>query len=342
MTTSLDFLPDRWHAGEVISDVAVLVYDGLSPFELGLLVEAFGTDRADEGLPVFDFAVCAPEPGLVATTGGFSIHVEHDLSRATEADLVCVPAMKTDDPVPPEVLDTLRVAHARGARILSVCSGAFVLGEAGLLDGIECTTHWRYTDALSARFPEAKVVPEVLYVDAGQVVTSAGTAAGLDACLHLWRQEFGAAAAGKVARRMVVPPQRDGGQAQFIKDPVPDCDAETLGGLLVWITEHLDEDLSVEALARRSLMSARTFARRFREETGTTPHSWVTRQRVIRAEQLLETTARSVDRIADDVGFSNAATLRHHFTRVRAVSPQQYRRMFCSVESADVEAEQAG
>lgn len=340
MTLSIDFLPDPWHAGRVISDVAVLVYDGLSPFELGLLVESFGTDRADEGLPVLDFAVCAPEPGLVSTSAGFSIHVEHDLSRAARADLVCAPAVKVDGPVPPAILDALRAAHARGARILSVCSGAFVLGEAGLLDGLECTTHWRYTDELSARFPEAKVVPEVLYVDAGQVVTSAGTAAGLDACLHLWRQEFGAAAASKVARRMVVPPQRDGGQAQFIKEPVPDCDAETLGPLLVWITEHLDEDLSVEALARRSLTSPRTFARRFREETGTTPHAWVVRQRVLRAEQLLETTDRSVDRIADDVGFGNAAALRHHFTRVRSVSPQQYRRMFSSAEPS--ETEQAG
>ncbi|MGZ4495309.1 MAG: GlxA family transcriptional regulator [Nocardioides sp.] len=322
----------------MITDVAVLAYDGVAPFELGVLCEAFGVDRSDDGLPRFDFAVCGVRAGVVASSGGFGIAVEHDLSRVASADLVAVPAMPRDVPVPGPVVEALRAAADRGARVLSVCSGAFALGEAGLLDDIECTTHWMYTRELATRFPRARVVPEVLYVDAGQVVTSAGTAAGIDACLHVWRQEFGAAAASKVARRMVVPPQRDGGQAQFIKDAVPDCDAETLGPVLTWMLEHLADDLSVEALARHASMSARTFARRFRDETGTTPHAWVTRQRVLRAEQLLETTERSVDRIADDVGFGNAATLRHHFTRARSVSPQQYRRMFCSVG----QAQQAG
>jgi transcriptional regulator GlxA family with amidase domain len=177
------------------------------------------------------------------------------------------------------------------------------------------------------------VVPEVLYVDADPVVTSAGSAAGLDASLHLWRKEFGAATAGQVARRMVVPPQRDGGQAQFIRSPVPDCDAETLGPLLTWITQHLHEPLDIETLAAHVAMSTRTFARRFRAETGTTPHAWVTRQRVLRAEELLERSDRSVDWVADEVGFGNAATLRHHFTRIRGVSPQQYRRTFsCSLD----------
>ena len=186
-------------------------------------------------------------------------------------------------PVPPEgVAEALQRVVARGARVLSVCSGAFTLGEAGLLDGRACTTHWRHTTELAERFPLAQVVPEVLYVDAGQVVTGAGTAAGIDACLHLWRQEHGSRVAGAVARRMVVPPQRDGGQAQFIARAVPDCEAETLGPLLTWIVEHLDEELGVDALARPALMSPRTFARRFREETGTTPHSWVTHQRVRR------------------------------------------------------------
>jgi transcriptional regulator GlxA family with amidase domain len=340
MTLPIDFLPELCHDGAVLTDVAVLVFDGVAPFELGVLCEAFGTNRSDEGLPVLDFAVCAARAGTVPSSAGFGVTVAHDLSRVASADLVAVPAMPHGAPPPPEILEALRAAHARGARVLSVCSGAFVLGEAGLLDDVECTTHWRHTAELAARFPRARVVPEVLYVDAGQVVTSAGTAAGIDACLHLWRQEYGAAAASKVARRMVVPPQRDGGQAQFIKEPVPDCDAETFGPLLLWITEHLDEDLSVEALARRSLTSPRTFARRFREETGTTPHAWVTRQRVLRAEQLLETTDRSVDRIADDVGFGNAAALRHHFTRIRSVSPQQYRRMFSAVPAS--EAQQAG
>ena len=212
--------------------------------------------------------------------------------------------------------------------MLSVCTGAFVLGQAGLLDGRACTTHWMHTDELAERFPRAEVRPGVLYVDEGTVVTSAGSAAGLDACLHLWREDHGAAVASAVARRMVVPPQRDGGQAQFIRSAVPSCDEETLGGLLVWMLEHLDEPLTVTSLARTASMSERTFARRFRAETGTTPHAWLTLQRVIRAEELLETTDLSVERVADAVGFGGAAALRHHFTRVRGLSPQQYRRQF--------------
>jgi transcriptional regulator GlxA family with amidase domain len=312
----------------MLKNVAALVYDGVAPFELGVLCEAFGIDRVDDGVPRLDFSICGPVVGSVPTSVGFSINVELGLDRVEEADLVCVPAMPRGGFVPDEVIKALRLAHDRGARILSVCSGAFVLGEAGLLDGRECTTHWRYTSELAERYPLAKVVPEVLYVDAGQVVTSAGTAAGLDATLHVWRQEYGAGVASAVARRMVVPPQRDGGQAQFITRAVPDCDVETLGPLLHWIVENLGEDLDVDTLARRSLMSPRTFARRFRAETGATPHAWVTNQRVLRAEQLLEQSDRSVEWIADEVGFGNAATLRHHFTRVRGLSPQQYRRRF--------------
>ena len=312
----------------MLTNVAALIWDGVAPFELGVLCEAFGIDRTEEGLPAIDFAVCGVTPGRVDSSIGFGVVADHGVERAAAADLVAVPAMKRDLPAPPEMVAALRAAYERGARILSVCSGAFALGEAGLLDGRECTTHWKYTAELAGRFPLARVVPEVLYVDAGQVVTSAGTAAGLDACLHLWRLEYGAAAAGKVARRMVVPPHRSGGQAQYIARPVPDCSAETLGPLLTWITEHLDEDLSVEALARRSHMSERTFARRFRAETGVTPHAWVTSQRVAAAEELLERTDQSVDWIADEVGFGNAAGLRHHFARSRGVSPQEYRRAF--------------
>jgi transcriptional regulator GlxA family with amidase domain len=327
------------HDGGVIENVAVLVYDGVAPFELGVLCEAWGTDRSDQGLPMFDFAVCADRRGPITTTGGFTVQADHGLDRVAEADLVAVPAVPRNAPVPGSVIDALRAAHDRGARVLSVCTGAFALGEAGLLDGRSCTTHWMYSQELAARFPKANVLPEVLYVDADPVFTSAGSAAGLDACLHLYRKEFGANVASMVARRMVVPPQRDGGQAQFIKSVVPDCDADTLGPLLTWIVENLQEPLSVEYLAARTNMSPRTFARRFRAETGTTPHAWITSQRVIRAEELLETTDRPVDWIAGDVGFGNAATLRHHFTRARGISPQQYRRTFsCS----DDETEQAG
>jgi transcriptional regulator GlxA family with amidase domain len=316
------------------SNVAVIAFDGVAPFELGVLCEAWGIDRREHGVPLIDFAVCAPQPGCIPTTMGFGLQVENDLSRAEQADLVCVPAQNRKGTMPDEVLDVLRATVDRGARVMSVCSGAFVLGEAGLLDGRGCTTHWMYTQELAERFPLAHVVPEVLYVDEDPVITAAGSAAGLDACLHLWRKEYGATIASAVARRMVVPPQRDGGQAQFIRSAVPECDAETLGPLLQWVTEHLDEPLSVDYLARESHMSPRTFARRFRAETGTTPHAWITAQRVLRAEELLETTDRPVDRIADDVGFGNAAALRHHFTRTRGVSPQQYRRMYCPAEAS--------
>ncbi len=312
-----------------------MIWDGVAPFEFGVVCEAFGLDRSDDGVPLLEFGICAPQPGLVRTSLGFGIEVVDGLGRLEEADLVCVPAMRRGDPLPDGVTEALWRAHDRGARLLTVCSGAFALGEAGLLDGRECTTHWKYTDQLSARFPEAKVVPEVLYVDSGQIITSAGTAAGLDACLHIWRQEYGAAVASAVARRMVVPPQRDGGQAQFISRPVPEIDAETLGPLLAWISAHLHEELDVDSLARQVLMSPRTFARRFRAETGATPYAWITAQRVRRAEEMLERTERPVEWIAGEVGFGNAAALRHHFTRVRGLSPQAYRRRFACGESAE-------
>ena len=312
----------------MLANVATLVYDGLSPFEFGIAYEAFGLDRSDDGVPVPDFAVCTPVPGEVRTIAGFGITVKHGLDRLAEADLVVVSAMGRGRDVPDGVAEALWAAYDRGARLLTFCSGAFTLGEVGLLDGQECTTHWKYTDELSRRFPEAKVIPEVLYVVSDRIITSAGTAAGLDASLHIWREEYGAGIASTIARRMVVPPQRDGGQAQFIARAVPDCDAETLGPLLEWIAGNLDEELSVETLARRSLMSPRTFARRFRDETGSTPHAWITQQRVLRAEELLEKTDRSVEWVARDVGFGNAATLRHHFLKVRGLSPQAYRRRF--------------
>ena len=313
----------------MLNNVAVIAFDGVAPFELGVLCEAWGVDRTAHGVPALDFAVCTKRPGRVSTSMGFGLDIEHDLSRADEADLVCVPALQRDWDIPTDVLDFLRATLDRGARVLSVCSGAFLLGEAGLLDGRGCTTHWMYTDELQQRYPRARVVPEVLYVDEDPVITAAGSAAGLDACLHLWRKEYGARVASMVARRMVVPPQRDGGQAQYIARAVPDCSAETMGPLLTWITKNLAEDHSVEALARRAHMSPRTFARRFRAETGSTPHAWVTNQRVIAAEELLESSDASIEWIASEVGFGNGATMRQHFARVRGISPQGYRQSFC-------------
>jgi transcriptional regulator GlxA family with amidase domain len=317
----------------MLTNVAVLAFDGVAPFELGVLCEAWGIDRTEHGVPRLDFDVCTRTPGYVQTSLGFGLQVEHGLDRAAQADLVCVPALQRSWAIPDDILAFLRDTVDRGARVLSVCSGAFLLGAAGLLDGRGCTTHWMYTDDLQAMFPRARVVPEVLYVDEDPVITAAGSAAGLDACLHLWRKEYGGRVASMVARRMVVPPQREGGQAQYIARAVPECSAETLGPLLTWITENLAEDHSVEALARRAHMSSRTFARRFRAETGATPHAWVTNQRVIAAEELLVGSDASIEWIASEVGFGNGATMRQHFSRVRGLSPQGYRQSFGVTDS---------
>ncbi len=315
-----------------LRNVAALVYDGVAPFELGVLCEAWGIDRSDTGGPTFDFAVCADRPGPVRTTMGFSLQVEHGLDRVAAAALVTVPAMPRQESAPAPVLDALRAAYQRGARILSVCLGAFTLAEAGLLDGRRCTTHWRYAAELAERFPALTVDPNVLYVDDDPVFTSAGSAAGLDACLHLIRKEFGARAAVSVARGMVVPPQRDGGQAQYVDSPVRPTTADTLQPLLAWMQQHLHEEMTVESLAARAAMSPRTFARRFRAETGTTPHQWITAQRLLLAERLLEDSNTPIESVAARVGFGNAATLRHHFAQARGTTPNAYRRTFACAD----------
>jgi transcriptional regulator GlxA family with amidase domain len=312
-----------------MQNVTVIVQDGAEPFGLGSLVEVWGEAyHPEDDNPVFDFKVCTPRPGRVTGRSDFDMFVERGLEATEDADLVCLSPKHGFLDHDPMVLEAVRAAYDRGAIIYAHCSGVFELGAAGLLDGRECTTHWRYSDVLAEKYPQARVCPDVLYCQDGTILTGAGSAAGIDASLHLMRQHFGARAAATTARRIVVPPHRSGGQAQFIARAVPDCDAETLGPLLTWITENLGDDLSVEELARRSHMSPRTFARRFRDETGTTPHSWVTAQRVQAAEEMLELTDHPVDWIASEVGFGNAAALRHHFSRARGVSPQQYRRTF--------------
>ena len=312
----------------MLRSVAAIALPNVAPFELGVACEVFGIDRADTGGPTFDFVVCGIEPGVVPTKGnGYSIIVEHGLEATEGVDLVIVPAYGDAGPVPEAVLAAIRAAHARGAWVLSICSGVYALGEAGLLDGRRCTTHWMYSEDLALRFPAARVDPAVLYVDDDHVITSAGTAAGVDACLHLVRRELGAAMASAVARRMVVPPHRDGGQAQFVDTPLP-CDADTLAPLLAWMMENLDEELAVPDLAARAFVSERTFARRFRAETGTTPAAWVTRQRVVRAQEMLERTDAGIEEIARLCGFGTAAVLRHHFARTLRTSPQAYRRAF--------------
>ena len=312
----------------MLRSVAAIALPNVAPFELGVACEVFGIDRRDTGGPAFDFTVCGVEPGVVPTKGGgYSLVVEHGLEATKDVDLVIIPAYGDADRAPEAVLEALRDAHARGAWVLSICSGSFALGDAGLLDGRQCTTHWMYTEEMGRQFPKARINPAVLYVDDDRVITSAGTAAGIDACLHLVRSELGAAAASAVARRMVVPPHRDGGQAQFVDTPLP-CDADTLAPLLAWMVEHLDEELSVPDLAARAFVSERTFARRFRAETGTTPAAWVTRQRVVRAQEMLERSDASIEEIARLCGFGAAAVLRHHFARTLGTSPQAYRRAF--------------
>ncbi|GAB3768649.1 helix-turn-helix domain-containing protein [Nocardioides ginsengisegetis] len=309
--------------------VAMVVPHRPGLFELGVVQEVFGIDRTDDGVPPIDFLACTEHPGTpVELANGMSMSFPHGLDAADAADLVVAPAYDYDRPPSAALVDVLRRAHARGAWVLSVCSGAFLLGEAGLLDDRRCTTHWRHTDELRRRHPRAKVDPDVLFVEDDRVITSAGTAAGIDACLHHVRCELGAAAANRIARRMVVPPQRDGGQRQFIDLPVPVCEADSLGPLLEWMKANLADQLSVRTLARRAAMSERTFARRFAAETGTTPGQWLLAQRLHHARELLESSDLAVENVAGRAGFGSAALLRHHFGNHVGVSPAEYRRTF--------------
>ncbi|WP_280715226.1 helix-turn-helix domain-containing protein [Kitasatospora sp. MAP5-34] len=312
----------------MLRNVVAVVLEEAHPFELGVACEVFGLDRSEEGLPVYDFALATDRPGMIRTHAGFSIEVPHGVQRLATADLVIVLATDIRDEYPAPLLDALRAAVARGAWVLSICSGAFILGAAGLLDGRRCTTHWRHAALLAERFPLSRVEPDVLYVDEDQVVSSAGTAAGIDACLHLVRKLQGAEVARGIARRMVVAPHREGGQAQFVARPLPVDEGESLAGLLDWMRHHLDQELTVEQLAARAHMSPRTFARRFQQETGTTPHRWLTNQRLLLAQRLLEGTSEPVDAVAARCGFGNGATLRHHFGRRLGTTPQAYRRTF--------------
>jgi transcriptional regulator GlxA family with amidase domain len=312
----------------MLQNVVALALPGVAPFELGVVCEVFGMDRSAQGLPTHDFAVVSEDAQPIESAGGFELVTRHGLDRAAAADLVCVPAAPRDADLSPAIIEMLQDTVARGSRVLSVCSGAFVLGAAGLLDGRPCTTHWFHADELAARFPLAKVECDVLYVDDDPVFTSAGTAAGIDTCLHLLRKEYGSAVANGVARRMVVAPHRDGGQAQYVETPIPEATGETLEPLLTWMLGHLDEEHSVDELATRALLSPRTFARRFRRETGTTPHLWLTQQRLLHAERLLVETDEPVERVASLSGFGSSSLLRHHFSRKRGTTPQSYRRAF--------------
>ncbi|TDN91178.1 helix-turn-helix domain-containing protein [Microbacterium sp. BK668] len=316
--------------------VAVIVQEGFAPFEFGLACEAFGLDRSDDGIPNFDFRIVTPEPGAVRANLAFSINVEHDLAFADEADLVVVTPIprRAWGSVDRRVIDVVRRAADRGAWVLSVCSGSFVMAAAGVLDGRRATTHWKYAATMKAMYPSIDVDPDVLYVQDGHLITSAGTAAGLDACLHLLRQELGAEMTNKIARRMVVPPQRDGGQAQFIDRPLPEVQSLSLTPVTDWMLENIRLELTVDQLAAKAHMSPRTFARRFKADFGATPAAWLARQRIIHAQRLLEKTDLGLDRIAYESGFGSAAVLRQNFARVLGITPTAYRARFCCTAPA--------
>jgi AraC family transcriptional regulator, transcriptional activator FtrA len=311
--------------------VVIVVYDGVAPFELGVACDVFGSssERAMTGVPWYQFSVCAVDSQIVSVDGGFKLKPTHGLSRIRHADTVVVPPTVCLDRVPTEVFKELQRAHSRGCRIISLCTGADVLAKAGLLDGRRATTHWSTCSDLARRYPSVIVDPGVLYVDGGDILTSAGSAASIDLCLHVVRMDYGAEVATRLAREMVVPPHRDGGQAQFIDDPLPAFEGSNLFlETLTWVQEHLNENLTVSDMATRSAMSPRTFARRFRAATGTTPHQWLQIQRVRFAQRLLEVSDLSIEAVATSGGFGTAANLRKHFGRAVRTSPQAYRRTF--------------
>lgn len=306
--------------------VALAVTDNVPAFEVAVPCEVFGLLRPEWVQPWYDFTVCAPK--RTSFGGWFRVDTEHDLDELVHADTVIVPACHSVDTDPPaDLVDAVHAAHDAGARIASICTGAFVLAAAGLLEGRRATTHWMHAERLARSYPTVQVEPDVLYLDDGDILTSAGTASGIDLCLHIVRTDYGTAVANDLARRLVTAPHRPGGQAQFIPGPAPQHDAQ-LGNLLAWAIGHLDQPLTVADLARRVNMSSRTLTRHFAAATGTTPLQWLLTQRIHRAQELLENTDDSVEQIAGHTGLGTATSLRRHFHRVLGVPPGVYRRSF--------------
>jgi len=310
--------------------VAVLAFEGVSLFHLSVPGMVFGVEPTPSGLPPYEVRYCAPTPGRIRSDQGIEIEVPDGLELMAKADIVVVPAWNHPEHVAPITLtNVLQQANARGAQVVGLCLGAFVLGDAGLLDGRRATTHWACRELFAQRFPKADFHPDVLYVDDGDVITSAGTVAAIDCCLNLVRQRHGADVANRVARLLVTPPHRQGGQAQYIEQPVPILPSESrLPGVLQWAREHLSEPLSLDVLADIARMSRRTFTRRFREATGTTVVKWLAFERIARAQQLLETTDMPIERVAAEVGFGTALSLRQYFSNQVHTSPSSYRRAF--------------
>jgi transcriptional regulator GlxA family with amidase domain len=311
--------------------VAVVMFDGAPMFETSVPISVFGAERSDMGVPRFTVLPVAGDPGPLTTSAGIRLEASHDLGALDAAGTIVVPSWRDPAERPPQaVLTALRAAHQDGATVVGLCLGTFVLAAAGLLDGRRAATHWKYADALADAYPQISVDAAVLFVDEGDILTSAGTAAGIDACLHLVRRTCGAQAANAIARRMVVPPQRTGGQAQYIERPLPESDSRNpLTAVMAYAMEHLaDEHLDINALSSQAFMSRRSFDRRFREMTGSSPLQWLLAQRIMHVQHLLETTNLNVEAVARQAGFASAVALRPHFRRVVGVAPQAYRASF--------------
>jgi AraC family transcriptional activator FtrA len=309
--------------------VAILAYDGLCTFEFGCAVELFALERPELGVPWYSYAVCAVEPGPLRAMGGLTVTAPHGLEAIALADTVIIPGWRDVDEAPPAALiEALRQAAARGARLCAICSGCFVLARAGLLDGRRATTHWRYLAQLAAAFPAIAVEQGVLYTQDGQLVTSAGSAAGLDMLLHLVRSDFGAELASQVAQRLVIPAHRDGDQAQLVARPLPTLARNDIAHLMDWVRENLRAGHTVESMAAQARMGKRTFQRRFKDGTGFTPTAWLVRERVTLATRLLETRpGLDIDAVSDLAGLGSAESLRRHFRLCGLPSPARYRRL---------------
>jgi AraC family transcriptional activator FtrA len=309
--------------------VVALASDRLAMFEFGITAEFFALQRPELDFVPYRFAVAAADPLPLRGLGGIRVECDGGLELLRQADLIVVPGWRDlDETPPPAVMQALRDAAARGARIASICSGAFLIAHSGLLDGKRATTHWRHTERFTRLFPHIRIAPDVLYVDEGNVITSAGSAAGIDMLLHLVRKDYGPHVANNFARRMVVPPHRDGGQSQFVVQPIAVRTNDRIASVANWMAGNLSEDITIEMLADRAAMSVRTFTRRFRAATGTAPIEWLIRLRVRRAQDLLETTDVPIDTIAHDAGFGAPETLRHHFRKVVGTSPSAWRGSF--------------
>jgi AraC family transcriptional activator FtrA len=314
--------------------VVALAYDGLCTFEFGCTVELFALNRPELGVPWYEFDVCAAERGPLRAAGGIEVRVPHSLALLDKADTIVIPGWRDADAMPsPALLKKIRAAYERGARLCTICSGVFVLAAAGILEGKTVTTHWRYAQKLNKRYPGITVEPNALYVDAGQILTSAGSAAGLDMLLHLVRRDYGAKIANLVAQRLVIPPHREGGQAQYLPRPIPSDERHRLSKLLDWVRAHLAKSHTLSALARRAAMSPRTLQRQFRETVGLAPYEWIVRERVALAKDFLQSSQQTLPRVAEAVGFKSQETFRRHFRRVAGLSPIAYRRQFAGVDS---------